>query len=143
MKRWNEEYQVYVTDDGKVFNKKMEEYKLKCTSNGYIEFNTRRNYNIVYCLVHRLVYETFVGKIPEGLQIDHINNVRTDNRLENLQLLSRLENVRKAKLNKPTSEFGLKYFEHFGYSKAENPNQYSCEHKWFLRHGYCRWESHP
>lgn len=34
--------------------------------------------------VHRLIYEAFVGPIPEGAIIRHLNDVRTDNRLENL-----------------------------------------------------------
>lgn len=43
--------------------------------------------------VHRLVYETFVEKIPEGLEIDHINAVRDDNRLENLRVVTHKENA--------------------------------------------------
>lgn len=45
--------------------------------------------------VHRLVYETFIGEIPEGKEIDHINNDSTDNRLDNIQLLTRRENLTK------------------------------------------------
>lgn len=45
--------------------------------------------------VHRLVYETFIGQIPEGKEIDHINNDSTDNRLDNIQLLTRRENITK------------------------------------------------
>lgn len=46
--------------------------------------------------VHKLVYETFIGKIPEGYQVDHINSIRTDNYVTNLQKLSRSENVSKS-----------------------------------------------
>ena len=45
--------------------------------------------------VHRLVYETFVGPITEGFVIDHINDIKDDNRLENLQMLSVAENTKK------------------------------------------------
>lgn len=38
-------------------------------------------------LVHRLVYEAFVGPIPKGMEIDHINTNPTDNRIENLRLV--------------------------------------------------------
>lgn len=141
MKYWNEEYQVYVSDEGKVWNRKGKEYKLHDNGSGYIRFETYRNGKLIQKYVHQLVYETFVGKIPEGLEIDHINNMRSDNRLENLQLLTPLENTRKAKLNKPTTEFGLKYSEHFGYDRTENLNQYKKEYNWFKRHGKCRWES--
>ena len=42
--------------------------------------------------VHRLVYEAFNGQIPEGLQVNHINEIKTDNRLENLNLMTAKEN---------------------------------------------------
>jgi hypothetical protein len=45
--------------------------------------------------VNRLVYQTFVACIPEGFVIDHINNTKNDNRLENLQMLSVKENTQK------------------------------------------------
>ena len=44
-------------------------------------------------LVHRLVYEAFNGQIPEGLQVNHINEVKTDNRLSNLNLMTPKENI--------------------------------------------------
>lgn len=43
--------------------------------------------------VHRLVYETFHGSIPRGFQINHINGVKTDNRLDNLELVTPSENL--------------------------------------------------
>ncbi len=46
-------------------------------------------------LSHRFVYEVFCGLIPKKLVINHINNVRTDNRLENLELVTQQENMRK------------------------------------------------
>lgn len=48
---------------------------------------TKRTFN-----VHRLVWEAFVGDAPEGMEIDHINRNRSDNRLENLRLSTRQEN---------------------------------------------------
>lgn len=133
---WNNEYQVFVSDDGRIFNKEMKEYKLQ-HNKGYLQLHTSRNGKCLDKSVHRLVWETFNGEIPEGLQIDHKNSVRDDNRLENLQLLTQLENVRKACLK---SEFGLKYLEHYGYSRKENPTQYKRELMWFRRHNKCRWE---
>ena len=45
--------------------------------------------------IHRLVYETFVGPIPNDMQIDHINDVRSDNRLANLRLVTPSQNSQK------------------------------------------------
>lgn len=42
-------------------------------------------------LVHRLVYETFVGKIPNDCEVHHINHNGRDNRVENLQLMKKSE----------------------------------------------------
>lgn len=41
----------------------------------------------------------------------------------------------------PFSEFGWKYFEHYGYKKSENLNQYVRENRWYHHHNHkCRWE---
>lgn len=42
---------------------------------------------------HRLVWEAFNGPIPEGIQVNHINEIKTDNRLENLNLMTPKENI--------------------------------------------------
>ena len=49
---------------------------------------------------HRFVYEVFRGPIPRCFEIDHQNNIKSDNRLKNLQILTRKQNVEKSR-NKP------------------------------------------
>ena len=46
---------------------------------------------------HRFVYEVFKGPIPRFFEIDHINGVKTDNRIKNLQLLTHKQNIEKSK----------------------------------------------
>ena len=39
-------------------------------------------------LQHRFVYEVFKGVIPSCFEVDHINEIKFDNRIKNLQLLT-------------------------------------------------------
>ena len=42
--------------------------------------------------VHRLVYEAFIGPIPDGMQVNHIDEDKSNNRLDNLNLMTPKEN---------------------------------------------------
>lgn len=50
--------------------------------------------------VHYLVMLTFAWKKPEWYVIDHINEKKYDNRLENLEYVTISTNVLRAKINK-------------------------------------------
>jgi len=41
---------------------------------------------------HRMIWESVHGPIPERMEINHINGVKTDNRIENLELVTSSEN---------------------------------------------------
>ena len=60
------------------------------TLNGYKKIQQRA--------VSRLVYAAFVGPIPPGMDVDHIDSNRENNRVDNLQVLTRSDNLRKRKL---------------------------------------------
>ena len=49
--------------------------------------------------VHRLVYKTFIGDIPKGLFVRHLNDNPVDNRVENLKLGTQKDNMQDAKRN--------------------------------------------
>lgn len=38
--------------------------------------------------MHRVVYELFVEQIPDGMEIDHINTICADNRVDNLRVVT-------------------------------------------------------
>lgn len=42
--------------------------------------------------VHRLVWEAFNGIIPDGYEVNHINEIKTDNSLWNINLMTHIEN---------------------------------------------------
>ena len=46
--------------------------------------------------IHRLVYEAHVGKIKNGLQIDHIDGDRHNNNVTNLRQVTHSENCQAA-----------------------------------------------
>ena len=92
--------------------------------------------------VHQLVASAFLNHKIDGHKVcvDHINNVKSDNRVENLQLLSNRDNINKSikskhrgvsyykSLNKfrARTKVGGKYI-HIGYysSQQEATNAYS------------------
>lgn len=56
--------------------------------NGYV----RVQVGGVLSLAHRLIWEIHNGKIPPGYVVDHINRVRSDNRISNLRLVTPSQN---------------------------------------------------
>src|SRR6266576_2122726 len=50
----------------------------------------------VYGYAHRLVWQYFFGQIPDGLQPNHRNAIRDDNRPSNLELTTQSGNIMHA-----------------------------------------------
>lgn len=59
---------------------------------GYYIVALSKNSIVKTYRVHILVYEAFNGPIPENMQVNHINEIKTDNRLSNLNLMTAKEN---------------------------------------------------
>ncbi len=47
------------------------------------------------CLLHRLVWFAYRGAIPDGLEMDHIDDDKLNNVLSNLEVVTRRENIRR------------------------------------------------
>lgn len=72
------------------------------------------------CLVHRVIAETFLENWSDNLTVDHINGIRTDNRIENLQLLDMITNRKKADENNVDVFKEVRYYiEKYGYEKVK------------------------
>ena len=54
--------------------------------------------------VHRLVYESFNGRISSGNVVDHIDSNPLNNKLENLREITKLENYKNVNSNKKSND---------------------------------------
>lgn len=167
--KYNEKYDRYIDDDLVIYKwskgkNKLVQCKQTINNQGYKVIQTK----IGLCLAHRVIWETFKSEIPEGYQIDHINTIRTDNRLENLRVVTCKENHNNPLTKKHKSEikkghvvteetkrkmseshkgkncsyFGRKFQEHFDLTSTDDAKLYHRELCWYLKHNKtCRWEN--
>lgn len=84
--------------DGNVFaypnlaHKNVKQLKPRLRKNGYLYLSLRKDGKTIDCTVHRLVAKTFLGNV-DGLDVNHINGDRKDNRLVNLEPVTRSKNI--------------------------------------------------
>ena len=76
-----------------------------CVKNpgGYLQVAFRINNKIKTYLVHILIAKTFLPQHDDKDQVDHINNVKFDNRVSNLQWTTRSQNMKNNYLRGVTS----------------------------------------
>lgn len=69
--------------------------------NSYFIVNLFKNNKTKTFYVHKLIAITFLNYTPDSrkIVIDHINNIKTDNRLENLQIVTQRYNISKIEGN--------------------------------------------
>jgi len=97
----------HICDDGRVFSTKVSP---RYNKTGDLRLVKPRNHPSKYLYiglyvgegkqkrrlwrrVHRVVYEAFVGKIPKGLEIDHIDGNKHNNDITNLRAVNRSVNM--------------------------------------------------
>lgn len=160
--KYNAKYDRWVSKEGLVYrydkkNDKLVLASMTYNNSGYLVHSKKKDRKTIIILVHRLVWETFKCEIPQGYEIDHINAIRDDNRLENLRCVTRSDNmlnpITRKRLSKalkgrecplkgkPRSDFGKKFKEHFGITDNDNHILYDRELHWYRKHNkVCRWE---
>ena len=89
-------------DEGEIIHVKLgKPRKGNLINTGYLRFTIylEKNRNKCYSS-HRFVYECFYGLIEKNKQINHINSIRTDNRIKNLEIVTPSENIKKSAKNR-------------------------------------------
>jgi len=112
--------EMFVYDNGKLVNRVARNYNspvgkhtARLDKKGYLNIKI---YSF-YFKEHRLVWNMFYGEIPDGLQIDHMNGDKTDNRIENLRLVSNMDNCqnkRKSTSQSKTGVLGVSWYKKYG-----------------------------
>jgi len=102
MKIWKdiEGYPKYqISNLGRVKSLKMSEEKIMClynTRDGYHMAGLFNNPKLKSIKVHRLVAETFIPNPLNKRTVNHINGIKTDNRVTNLEWNTHKENMKHA-----------------------------------------------
>ena len=98
MEKIIEGYEDYcVTDDGKIISYKYKNPKEMKTwtheKTGYVYANLSKNGKMKHFPVHKLVAKAFIDNPNKYLEVDHINGIRSDNRVNNLEWVTHRENL--------------------------------------------------
>lgn len=85
--------------DGKMYSVKEKILKTSYDRDGYLFITLRKDEKHKGFRVHRLVAQAFISNITSKETINHLNGIKDDNRVENLEWCTRSENNKHARKN--------------------------------------------
>lgn len=88
-------YRLY--EDGRCWSYRNRKFLVKnLNQDGYYTYTLSKDNVVKNRPLHRWLYLTFVGPIPADRQINHKDGVKTNNALDNLEVVTAQENTRHA-----------------------------------------------
>ena len=97
----------YVNKNGQIINIKTKRLLKGAFRNGYIRISFPEG----KVSLHRIIWESYYGEIPEGKILDHIDGNRLNNKLENLRLVTQKENIINAMNNGHKSQIKIRQYD--------------------------------
>lgn len=86
-----------ISNSGNVYSIKRKKHLVKMKDkDGYVRAKLHKNKTSKKCFIHRLVAEAFIQNPENKDTVNHINGIKTDNRVENLEWSTRSENTQHA-----------------------------------------------
>lgn len=93
-----------VSNEGRVWSIKNNIWLKPIDTHGYYRVSLFKGGKYSKSFIHRLVYEAFVGEIPNEMQINHKDENIKNNCVWNLELLTPKENINYGDRNKKVGE---------------------------------------
>lgn len=91
------EGEYMVSNKGRVMSLKSEDkpaiLKTFLSEGGYPRINLMKDGDLKQVFVHRLVVQSFIGEIEDGLIVNHIDGNKENNNMSNLEIVTQSENA--------------------------------------------------